>query len=106
MSTHIDGWQKLAQYDTNLQGELHATLLQNNGIHVSTQALSAIPGMNSGAVLWVQDTDLARAQAILANINTDNTTDVDDFDKEDNDANDIDFNNVGLDARDDAQGKG
>ena len=106
MSTHIDDWQKLAQYDTNLQGELHATLLQNNGIRVSTQALSAIPGMNSGAVLWVQGTDLARAQAILANINTDSVVDLDGFDSEDNDADDIDFNNVGFESRDDAQGKG
>ncbi|GAA0307239.1 hypothetical protein [Psychrobacter aestuarii] len=106
MTDQVDNWQKLAQYDTNLQGELHATLLQNNGIRVSTQALSAIPGMNSGAVLWVQDTDLARAQAILANINTDSGVDSDDFDSEDNDSDDIDFNNVGFESRIDAQGKG
>ena len=68
MSDKVDNWQKLAQYDTNIQGELHANLLKNNGIHVSMQALSAIPGMNSGAVLWVQQEDLKKAQQILDSI--------------------------------------
>ena len=26
MTDHIDNWQKLARYDTNMQGELHANL--------------------------------------------------------------------------------
>lgn len=66
----IDNWQRLAQYDTNLQGELHAGLLRNNGIVVSLQVLSAIPGMNSGAVLWVQQQDYLSAQQLLASIDT------------------------------------
>lgn len=69
----IDEWQRLARYDTNLQAELHATLLKNNGIAISVQALSAIPGMNSGAVLWVQTQDAAQAARILQNIDTDLT---------------------------------
>lgn len=71
MSDKVDNWHKLARYDTNIQGELHANLLRNNDITVSLQALSAIPGMNSGIVLWVQDTDLAQAQRILDSIDTD-----------------------------------
>ena len=73
MTNQVDNWHKLARYDTNIQGELHANLLRNNDILVSLQALSGIPGMNSGAVLWVQDTDLEQAQLILANIDTDNS---------------------------------
>lgn len=65
MSNQVDDWHKLASYDNNIIGELHANLLQNQGIAVSKQALSAIPGMNSGVVIWVQHTDLARAQQIL-----------------------------------------
>ena len=71
MTDQVDNWHKLARYDTNMQGELHANLLRNNNITVSMQALSSIPGMNSGAVLWVQDTDLAEAQRILATIPAD-----------------------------------
>ncbi|MGP4734429.1 MULTISPECIES: hypothetical protein [unclassified Psychrobacter] len=71
MTDQIDNWHKLARYDTNMQGELHANLLRNNGITVSLQPLSAIPGMNSGIVLWVEDTDLVEAQRILATIPTD-----------------------------------
>ena len=74
MTDQVDNWHKLARYDTNIQGELHANLLRNNGITVSLQPLSAMPGMNSGIVLWVQDTDLAHAQRILANIDTDGAT--------------------------------
>lgn len=68
MSNQVDDWYKLVSYDTNLQAELHANLLKNNNIQVSLQALSAIPGMNSGAVLWVQKQDLAKAKQILDNI--------------------------------------
>ena len=70
MTDQIDNWHKLARYDTNMQGELHANLLRNNNITVSLQGLSGLPGMNSGAVLWVPDTDLAQAQRILASIDT------------------------------------
>ncbi len=70
MTNQIDDWHKLGSYDTNLQGELHANLLRNNGITVSVQTLSGIPGMNSGAVLWVQTDDLAQAKRILASIDT------------------------------------
>lgn len=72
MTDQVDNWHKLARYDTNMQGELHANLLRNNGIEVSLQALSALPGLNSGIVLWVQDTDLSDAKRILDNIDTDN----------------------------------
>ncbi|WP_201587151.1 hypothetical protein [Psychrobacter jeotgali] len=65
MTDQVDNWHKLARFDTNMQGELHANLLRNNGITVSLQALSAIPGMNSGIVLWVQDEDLSQAQQLL-----------------------------------------
>lgn len=75
MSEHVDDWHKLASYDTNIQGELHANLLKNNGIEVSTQSLSAIPGMNSGAVLWVKKDDLSAAKQILEDIDV---LDVDD----------------------------
>ncbi len=68
MTNQVDNWHKLARYDTNIQGELHANLLRNNGITVSLQALSAIPGMNSGAVLWVQKQDFDKAQQILDSI--------------------------------------
>lgn len=72
MTDKVDNWHKLARYDTNMQGELHANLLRNNGIEVSLQPLSALPGLNSGVVLWVQDTDLNDAKRILDNIDTDN----------------------------------
>lgn len=71
MTNQVDNWHKLARYDTNLQGELHANLLRNNDITVSLQALSAIPGMNSGVVLWVQDADLQKATRILDNVGAD-----------------------------------
>jgi hypothetical protein len=74
MTDQIDNWHKLARYDTNMQGELHANLLRNNGITVSLQPLSAMPGMNSGVVLWIQDTDLAHAQRILNSIDTEGDT--------------------------------
>lgn len=77
MSDKVDNWHKLARYDTNMQGELHANLLRNNGITVSLQALSAIPGMNSGIVLWVQDTDLMQAQRILNDLDSDRDTETD-----------------------------
>lgn len=70
MTNQVDNWHKLVRYDTNIQGELHANLLRNNNITVSIQALSGIPGMNSGAVLWVQDTDLEQAKRILDSIGT------------------------------------
>ena len=72
MTDKVDNWHKLARYDTNMRGELHANLLRNNGIEVSLQPLSALPGLNSGVVLWVQDTDLNDAKRILDNIDTDN----------------------------------
>lgn len=68
MSNQVDDWYKLVGYDTNIQAELHANLLRNNGIEVALQTLSAIPGMNSGAVLWVQKQELAKAKQILDNI--------------------------------------
>ena len=71
MTNQVDNWHKLARYDTNMQGELHANLLRNNDITVSLQALSAIPGMNSGVVLWVQDADLQKATRILDNVGAD-----------------------------------
>lgn len=71
MSDQVDNWHKLARYDTNMQGELHANLLRNNGITVSLQPLSAIPGMNSGVVLWVEVSDLAQAQRILSSVEDD-----------------------------------
>ena len=71
MTDQVDNWHKLARYDTNMQGELHANLLRNNGITVSLQPLSAMPGMNSGIVLWVQDTDLVHAKRILDSIDKD-----------------------------------
>ncbi|AMT98203.1 MULTISPECIES: hypothetical protein [Psychrobacter] len=74
MTDQIDNWHKLARYDTNMQGELHANLLRNNDITVSLQPLSAMPGMNSGIVLWVQDTELAEAQRILNSIDTEGET--------------------------------
>ena len=74
MTDQVDNWHKLARYDTNIQGELHANLLRNNGITVSLQPLSAMPGMNSGIVLWVQDTDLAHTQSILDSIDKDGVT--------------------------------
>ena len=77
MTDQVDNWHKLARFDTNMQGELHANLLRNNGISVSLQPLSAIPGMNSGIVLWVENTDLAEAQRILASIDTDDETGAD-----------------------------
>lgn len=75
-NTHVDDWFKLISYDTNIQAELHANLLKNNGIKVSLQALSAIPGMNSGAVLWVQKEDLDKANEILDNIDVSQATDL------------------------------
>lgn len=71
MTEQVDNWHKLARYDTNMQGELHANLLRNNGITVSLQPLSAIPGMNSGVVLWVETSDLAQAQRILNGVKSD-----------------------------------
>ena len=71
MSNQVDNWHKLARYDTNMQGELHANLLRNNGITVSLQPLSAIPGMNSGIVLWVENSDLIQAQHILKTMGSD-----------------------------------
>ena len=71
MTDQVDNWHKLARYDTNIQGELHANLLRNNGVAVSLQPLSAIPGMNSGVVLWVEMTDLAQAQRILSGVESD-----------------------------------
>ncbi|WP_019672042.1 putative signal transducing protein [Psychrobacter lutiphocae] len=66
----LDNWQKLASYSTNLQAEMFANLLRNNGINVSLQTLSAIPGMNSGSILWVQQDDLQKAQSILDSIDS------------------------------------
>ncbi|MDN3453565.1 MULTISPECIES: DUF2007 domain-containing protein [unclassified Psychrobacter] len=86
MTDQVDNWHKLARYDTNMQGELHANLLKNNGITVSLQPLSAIPGMNSGIVLWVEDTDLAEAQRILATIPTDGAALLDEMSDADFDA--------------------
>lgn len=83
MNDKVDNWQKLARYDTNIQGELHANLLKNNGIEVSQQALSALPGLNSGIVLWVQHDDLAKAQRILDDIAVD--ADMDSADMNGND---------------------
>ena len=77
MTDHVDNWHKLARYDTNMQGELHANLLRNNDITVSLQPLSAIPGMNSGVVLWVENTDLAQAQRILSGVESDDNTGAD-----------------------------
>ena len=71
MTNEADNWHKLGSYDTNMQGELHANLLRNNGITVSLQPLSAIPGMNSGIILWVEKTDLAQAQRILDGVDSD-----------------------------------
>ena len=71
MTDQVDNWHQLARYDTNMQGELHANLLRNNGITVSLQPLSAIPGMNSGIVLWVENTDLVQAQHILKTMGSD-----------------------------------
>lgn len=71
MTDQVDNWHKLARYDTNMQGELHANLLRNNDINVSLQPLSAIPGMNSGVVLWVEIADLAQAQRILSGVESD-----------------------------------
>jgi hypothetical protein len=71
MTDQVDNWHKLARYDTNMQGELHANLLRNNGITVSLQPLSAIPGMNSGVVLWVENADLAQAKRIIDGVDSD-----------------------------------
>ena len=81
MSDQVDNWHKLARFDTNMQGELHANLLHNNGISVSLQALSAMPGMNSGIVMWVQDTDLVHAKDILGSIDTGGETPYEMFDE-------------------------
>ena len=75
MSNQVDDWHKLVGYDTNIQAELHANLLRNNDIQVALQTLSAIPGMNSGAVLWVQKHDLTKAKRILDNIEVDQSSD-------------------------------
>ena len=71
MSDQVDNWHRLGRYDTNIQGELHANLLRNNGITVSLQPLSAIPGMNSGVILWVEIADFAQAQRILNGVKSD-----------------------------------
>lgn len=81
MTDQVDNWHKLARYDTNIQGELHANLLRNNDITVSLQPLSAMPGMNSGIVLWVQDTDVAHAKRILDSIDTEGVTPYEIFDE-------------------------
>ena len=81
MTDQVDNWHKLARYDTNMQGELHANLLRNNGITVSLQPLSAMPGMNSGIVLWIQDTKLAHAKRILDSIDTEGATPYEMFDE-------------------------
>lgn len=86
MTDQVDNWHKLARFDTNMQGELHANLLRNNGITVSLQPLSAIPGMNSGIVLWVEDTDLVEAQRILDTIPTDGAALLDEMSDADFDA--------------------
>jgi len=86
MTDQVDNWHKLARYDTNMQGELHANLLRNNGITVSLQSLSAIPGMNSGIVLWVESTDLSEAQRILDTIPTDGAALLDEMSDADFDA--------------------
>ena len=75
MSNQVDDWHKLVGYDTNIQAELHANLLRNNDIQVALQTLSAIPGMNSGAVLWVQKHDLTKAKQILDSIEVDQSFD-------------------------------
>ena len=82
MTDQVDNWHKLARYDTNMQGELHANLLRNNGITVSLQPLSAMPGMNSGIVLWIQDPELAHAKRILDSIDTEGATSYEMFDEE------------------------
>ena len=74
MSNQVDDWHKLVGYDTNIQAELHANLLRNNDIQVALQTLSAIPGMNSGAVLWVQKQDLTKAKQILDSIEVDQSS--------------------------------
>ena len=66
MTDQVDNWHKLARYDTNMQGELHANLL---------------PGMNSGIVLWIQDTELAHAKRILDSIDTEGATPYEMFDE-------------------------
>ncbi|MGP5503770.1 hypothetical protein [Psychrobacter celer] len=81
MTDQVDNWHKLARYDTNMQGELHANLLRNNGITVSLQPLSVMPGMNSGIVLWIQDTELAHAKRILDSIDTEGATPYATFDE-------------------------
>lgn len=75
MSNQVDDWYKLVGYDTNIQAELHANLIRNNGIEVALQTLSAIPGMNSGAILWVQKQELAKAKQILDSIEVSQDTD-------------------------------
>lgn len=75
MSNQVDDWYKLVGFDTNIQAELHANLLRNNGIEVALQTLSAIPGMNSGAVLWIQKQELAKAKQILDSIEVDQVSD-------------------------------
>ena len=75
MSNQVDDWYKLVGFDTNIQAELHTNLLRNNGIEVALQTLSAIPGMNSGAVLWVQKQELAKAKQILDSIEVDQVSD-------------------------------
>ena len=77
MTNDVDNWHKLARYDTNMQGELHANLLRNNNITVSLQPLSAIPGMNSGVVLWVEHAELAQAQRILSGVESDDNSGAD-----------------------------
>jgi hypothetical protein len=63
-----DDWQKLAEYPTNLLAETHASYLSNNGIKVSVQGLSGLPGLNSGGVLWVAPEDFEQAKVLLDNI--------------------------------------
>ena len=63
-----DNWQKLAEYPTNLLAETHASYLSNNGIKVSVQGLSGLPGLNSGGALWVETNQLTQARELLDNI--------------------------------------
>lgn len=65
---HNDDWQKLAEYPTDILAETHAGYLRNNGINLSVQTLSGLPGLNSGGVIWVNPEDYAQAKALLDNI--------------------------------------
>lgn len=75
-------WKKLAEYNTNLLAEAHAIFLRNNGINVSEQVLSFIPGMNSGSVLWVAPEQYQQAVDLLNQIDTNGVDDDDDNDNQ------------------------